>query len=95
MGNWTDIVNALFEFGAIYALWLHISTIRRDKQVHGVSVVATAFFSAWGYWNVFFYPFNSLLLSGVAGACVAIMNTWYVILLLKYGGAHDQSKVSA
>jgi hypothetical protein len=84
MDNWTDIVNALFEFGAVFALWLHIKRLMKDKAVSGVSILATAFFSAWGYWNIFFYPHNGLLLSGIAGAAVALLNTIYVVLLIKY-----------
>lgn len=81
-GN-ADLINALFEvFGAIF-LSLNCFRLYKDKVVKGVSMLPTIFYSSWGAWNVFFYPVNGFILSGIAGVLVLLVNmvwlgmAWY------------------
>jgi hypothetical protein len=51
-----DITNGLFEFGGAWFIYGHIRKLLADKLVRGVYWPATAFFAAWGWWNVYYYP---------------------------------------
>ena len=91
-----DQVNGLFEFfGGCFAL-LSIRKVIKDKQVHGVSWFHISFFSAWGMWNIYFYPAYGLWWSFWGGLWIVAANTTYVTLLLLYGrdqkGGNDDSR---
>jgi len=51
-----DAVNGAFEFLGGASVWMHVRTIMCDKQSRGVSPFATAFFTLWGFWNLYYYP---------------------------------------
>ena len=51
-----DFVNATFELGGGFLLLWNCLRLYRDKEVKGVSVGVTAFFTLWGYWNLYYYP---------------------------------------
>lgn len=51
-----DVVNGLFEFVGGILIWLSVARVLRDRQVAGISLVPTAFFTAWDLWNLYFYP---------------------------------------
>ena len=82
--NWSDLVNAGFEFSAVFFLSLNCIQVYKDKMVRGMSVLAVTFFSVWGYWNIFFYSHNNLTWSSIAGGLVAVVNTFYVFQLVYY-----------
>lgn len=66
-----DLINGLFEaFGGLM-VWLNVYKIIKDKQVRGVSSVATWVFTAWGFWNLFYYPHLGQWLS-FAGGCIIV-----------------------
>jgi hypothetical protein len=90
--NIGDLINGLFEFvGAIFVI-LHILRLTKDKEVKGVSVVATAYFTSWGVWNVYFYPTNNLIFSFVGGVFLATANIVYVTLLIYYNGREERRR---
>jgi len=79
-----DIINALFElFGGIFIL-NHCLVAYKDKAVAGVSIISVIFFSAWGYWNLFYYPHLGQWWSFYGGVFIVLANTLWVGLLLKY-----------
>lgn len=79
-----DAVNAGFELGAGLLMWLNVSKVLKDRQVHGVSLLSTGFFVLWGYWNLYYYPALLQPLSFVGGIMVVVANTTWFVLLLKY-----------
>jgi len=82
--NHSDLINGIFELLAILFICNNIRTLYKDKLVKGVSVISIIFFTAWGYWNMFFYPANGLTFSFWAGCGVAITNTTWVLQMAYY-----------
>jgi len=64
-----DLINGLFEFAGAFALALNVRQLWRDKEVKGVHPIPTAFFAAWGLWNLFYYPHLGQYWSLAGGDC--------------------------
>ena len=79
-----DIVNGIFELGGALVSSLHVRRIVVDKSVSGVSWIAVLFFTAWGYWNVYYYPAIEQPFSGSCAVVLAMMNTVYLAMLIRY-----------
>jgi hypothetical protein len=79
-----DIVNGLFELiGGLFIL-NHCRVLYQHKQVKGVSIVSTMFFSAWGFWNLFFYPHLEQMWSFAGGVVIVVANCLWIGLMLYY-----------
>lgn len=80
----TDLINGLFEIvGGCFHL-LSVKAILKDKQIKGFSPLPTIFFSAWGLWNLIFYPVNGHWFSFIGGIFLVSVNLWYLYLIHKY-----------
>jgi hypothetical protein len=79
-----DYINGLFEFIGSYFTWMNARTLYRDKEVKGVYWPATAFFSAWGIWNVIYYPALHQWASFFGGVVLVCGNIAWIILLITY-----------
>lgn len=79
-----DHVNAVFEGGGGFLLLLNTRQLLRDKSVRGVHWGPVAFWSAWGWWNVYYYVALSQPLSFFGGVGVVIVNTLNLVLMLRY-----------
>ena len=79
-----DILNGLFEIGGALLLLLHCRTLYRDKSVKGMSVAPFVFFTAWGYWNLYYYPSVGCPWSFIGGLAVVAVNTIYLFMLWWY-----------
>jgi hypothetical protein len=79
-----DMINAFFEFGGGIAILNHCRVLYKDKQVNGVSVLSTIFFTAWGFWNVYYYPSLNQWVSFYGGLIIAAANFLWVSLLIRY-----------
>ena len=82
-----DLINGSFEFAAGMAVLHHCSVLQHDRQVRGLSIPAVFFFTAWGFWNIYYYPFLGQPLSFAGGIFVTIANCAYVGLLTYYSQA--------
>jgi hypothetical protein len=82
--NYSDLFNGCFEFVSSLFCLLNIIQLYKDKQVKGVSIIATTFFMSWGAWNVFFYPFNHLWLSFIGGCFIFLANIIWVGQMFYY-----------
>lgn len=82
--NLPDIINGSFELGAGIAVLLHCLALHRDRQARGISLLAVAFFVAWGLWNLFYYPHLGQLVSFIGGLFVTAANFLYVGMLWRY-----------
>jgi fatty acid desaturase len=79
-----DHINAAFEgLGAVFT-WRNALQLHRDRQVRGVYWPITAFFAAWGVWNLYFYPAIGQWWSFGAGAFLVIGNLAWVALAVKW-----------
>lgn len=79
-----DGINGLFELFGCAAVGLSIRRLYADRQVHGVSILMIAFFTTWGFWNLFFYPSVHATLSTIGAAATCAANSWYLVLLWKF-----------
>ena len=85
-----DLVNGLFElFGGAMVL-LHCLQAYKDKEIKGVNVWATVFFSAWGYWNLYYYPHLNQWLSFTGGIVIVIANTIWTGQMIYYLNLHNK-----
>lgn len=81
---WPDAVNGSFELLAGIACGLHVRALWLSKRVQGVSITSFAFFAAWGYWNMFYYPQLGQWLSFYGGFAIVTMNTVWLVLAVTY-----------
>lgn len=66
------------------AIFHHCWTLYRDKQVKGVSVFATVFFTTWGYWNLYYYPHLNQWVSFAGGVMIVTANTLWIAMMAYY-----------
>ncbi len=79
-----DVANAAFElFGAVLN-WKNVAQIRRDRRVRGVDWRTWVFFTAWGWWNLYYYPSLGQWFSTAAGAVMVTANTVWISYAIKY-----------
>ena len=96
MTSWPDIINGSSElFGAVLLL-TNVVRLHRDKFVQGVHWTPTAFFTAWGLWNLFYYPHLGQWFSFVGGLAIVVVNAIWLGQFVYYvrgrnsgGGAGD------
>jgi hypothetical protein len=79
-----DKINGGFEFVGGFFIILHILQVVHDQSVAGVNIYAVAFFTLWGYWNLYYYKSIKQRWSLVASYFITAMNTVWVLLLLHY-----------
>lgn len=79
-----DLINALFEFGGALAISLSVVRAIRERLIAGVSFAHVTFFTAWGLWNLFYYPHLDQLWSFAAGVLLTIVNAVYLVLWIKF-----------
>jgi hypothetical protein len=79
-----DLVNGGFELLGGLAVAQSCLRLARDKQVRGVSVLHMGFFTAWGFWNLAYYPSLGQWLSFAGGVGVVATNSLYVAMLVYY-----------
>jgi len=79
-----DFINGLFEFAGGVFILNHARVLYGHKQVRGVSILSTAFFFAWGLWNLFYYPHLDQLWSLAGGCVIVAANSVWVAMLLYY-----------
>jgi hypothetical protein len=84
--NTPDTVNGLFELLGGLTTWLNIRALMRDKCVRGVDWRLTFFYTAWGLWNLFYYPSLDQWASFVGGVVIVAGNAAWLALVIKYRG---------
>lgn len=90
-----DFINGCFESSAGVLMLFSVYRIIKDKAVRGISVVPIAFFTLWGYWNLYYYPSLNQWLSFTGGALMVLVNSIYVSLLIYYLWKERQQKKMA
>lgn len=79
-----DLVNGAFELLAGLFTLLNVRRLRKDRSVRGVSIIPTVFFTAWGFWNMYYYPSLDQWASFVGGIAVVSVNMVWVVLAVHY-----------
>lgn len=79
-----DLVNAFWElFGGLF-IAISIRKLLREKQVRGVSYVHVSYFTAWGIWNLAYYPHLGEWFSLIGCGLVLLANFIWLFLLVWY-----------
>ena len=79
-----DAINGTFEAGMAVAISLSISRLIREKRVLGWSIWSVAWPTAWGFWNLYYYPHLGQLASLVGGIAVVAVNATWIALAVWY-----------
>lgn len=82
--NWQDFINGAFEASAALAVLNHCRVLYVAKTFAGVSLLSTAFFWAWGVWNLYYYPSLGQWLSFSGGVAIMLANLLWLALMLHY-----------
>lgn len=69
-----DLVNGIFEAGGAAMAWRNAAQLRKDKEIKGVYWPIYVFYSAWGVWNLWYYPALEQWFSFYAGAVLVAGN---------------------
>lgn len=80
----SDAINAAFELVGAVLAWKNFSRLLRDREVKGVYWPATAFWSVWGLWNLYYYPSLGQWLSTCAGAVLVAGNVAWVVAAIRW-----------
>jgi len=88
-----DAINALFQVLGAFIVLLNVYRVYRDKIVRGVDWRVTAFFVAWGLWNMYYWPHLGQWLSFWAGVAMTLSNLVYLGLMLFYITTEDDRYV--
>jgi len=79
-----DAINAVFEGGGAIFLCLNVRRLLKDRSVKGVSLLTTSWWTAWGFWNVYFYRAVGTPASFYAGIAVVLVNAVWLGLAVYY-----------
>lgn len=81
-----DLFNGLFEFCGGLLLWVNVRAAYQAKVFKGVAIVPTAFFAAWGIWNLYYYPSLNQWFSFAGGVNIVLANIVWVGQMIYYRG---------
>lgn len=79
-----DLINGLFELVMGVMQWFNVQRLIKDREIKGVSWPIWFFISAWGLWNLFYYPHLGQMLSFWGGVLLVLANITWVSLACYY-----------
>lgn len=82
--NYSDLINGLFELTSALFASINVFRLHKDKEVKGVSVIPTIYFTLWGLWNIYFYPSNGFYYSFIGGLFIVLVNTIWIGQIFYY-----------
>lgn len=83
--NFPDLINGCFEFLAGGFSFMNVWRLYKDKGVvSGVYWPAWVLFTAWGWWNCYYYPHLAQWYSFTGGLLIVVANTTWLAVLLWY-----------
>jgi hypothetical protein len=84
-----DMVNGAFELVGAVLTFQSFLRVERDKGYAGIYWPAVAFFTAWGLWNLFYYPSLNQQWSFIGGVALVCANVAWLAAMCKHGPLHD------
>lgn len=79
-----DFINGSFEVCGGFFILLSIYKLHKEKKVRGVHWAPVLFFTAWGIWNIYYYPHLGQWISFLGGLFIALMNMTWLTQLIYY-----------
>jgi hypothetical protein len=80
-----DIINGTYELLGSIAVWSNVYAISKDKGYAGIRVSVMAFFTSWGFWNLYYYPHLGQFVSLLGGVSIAVANVAFITSMIFYG----------
>ncbi len=90
--TWPDLINGTFEASGSLFILRSIFLLHKQKLVRGVSLIHVAFFMAWGWWNLYYYPHLGQWLSFGGGCLIVLTNSFWVGQIIFYLSTERKSK---
>ena len=84
MSTWPDLVTGIFGVCGAALLFTNVLAIRKDKTLKGVRWYPVAFFTVWGFWNIFFYTHLDQWLSFAGGLLTVAVNFVWLCHIFYY-----------
>lgn len=81
---WQDFLNGLFELAGGLFILISVLKLHREKKARGISYIHVGYFTAWGYWNLYYYPHLNQWLSFVGTISIVAINTFWLVQLIYY-----------
>ena len=81
--NWPDLVNGGFELIGAGFTWRNAVELRRQRAFSGVYWPTAAFFTAWGLWNLIYYPTLGQWFSFAGGVTLVAGNVAWVAMAVQ------------
>ena len=85
--QWPDIINGIFEAGLSFFLWKGVLKLRVDKAVIGFYWPTVVWTTAWGIFNLYFYPHLGQWASFTGGLLVVGVNLTWLAHVAYYASA--------
>lgn len=79
-----DTINGIFEHLGAFFILTSVLKLYREKKVAGIHWAHMAFFTAWGYWNLIYYPLLEQYVSTFGAVWLVLVNTIYLGQLIYY-----------
>ena len=79
-----DLINGSFELLGGFFILNHCRALYAHKMVKGVSIISTIFFSSWGIWNLYYYPYLGQWLSFAGGLLISAANLLWIAMMVYY-----------
>lgn len=90
-----DLINGTLEACGGFFIALSVVKLYRAKIVSGVSAIHVAFFSAWGFWNLFYYPHLGQWASFWGGGFLVAVNVVWLAQMVYYNVRHKRHIAAA
>ena len=79
-----DMMNAVFELGGGFVTLASVRKLHHDMIVRGVHWLPVGFFSAWGLWNLYYYPTLDQWYSFAGGVWLVTVNLIWLAQMIYY-----------
>lgn len=87
-----DVTQAMWEAGSACLQLLNLRAVRRARKVEGVHWLPTAFYFAWGIYNIWFYRVLSLPFAFWASLAITAVNLTWLLHVWYYARNRGTSK---
>lgn len=77
-----DLINGLIQLIGAGFTWRNFLQLHRDRVLAGVYWPTTAFFSAWGFWNLYYFPALDQWFSLAGGILLVAGNLAWVVVAI-------------
>ncbi len=85
-----DVINGTFEFLGGFFILNHCRVLFQEKKVAGISIISNTFFTLWGIWNLYYYPYLGQWLSFCGGLFIVLSNMLWIAMMLHYRKTNDR-----